>query len=88
VGYVYILQSQTNEQYYVGSTLGYEKRLVEHNRGLCKATKGRGSWKIMFLQKFDTLKEARQVEYKLKSKKSRKIIERIIRDQEIKFLRE
>ncbi len=88
MGFLYIVQSTKNRQFYIGSTPDYKKRLIEHNQDLCKATKGRGPWRMVFVQKFETLKQARQAEYKLKSKKSRQIIELIIKDQEIKFLRE
>ena len=82
---IYILQSLKNNRYYIGSTKNIEKRLKLHNTGRVKATKYILPLKLVFIQEFENVKIARQVEYKLKLKKSRIIIERIINDGEIKF---
>jgi len=86
--FLYILQSNTSGQYYIGSTPNHKRRLTEHNNNQSKATKGRGPWKLVFLQKFDSTQRSRQIEYRLKKYKSKKIIEQIVKDQEIKYLRE
>ncbi|MCF8119871.1 MAG: GIY-YIG nuclease family protein [Deltaproteobacteria bacterium] len=44
--YVYILQSEKDSTYYVGSTQDLESRLERHNQGRSKYTKGKGPWKI------------------------------------------
>ena len=82
-GFVYILQSLNTKRYYIGSTDDIERRLHEHNIGKNKSTKSGIPWEIKFSQTYNTLIEARKIEYKLKKLKSRVIIERIIRDQEI-----
>lgn len=82
-GYVYIIQSTKNNMYYIGSTLDTNNRLQEHNSGEVKATKNKGPWNLRFSQQYNTIKEARQIEYKLKKLKSRKIIEKIIENQKI-----
>ena len=68
---------------YVGSTQNLEKRLEQHNNGYVKATKYISPLELKFYKKFETVKEARQMEYKIKQLKSRKIIERIIAAQEL-----
>ena len=83
-GHIYILQSEKNDSFYIGSTIHIATRFNEHNNGLVKATKYLVPWKLVFSKKYGTIHEARQVEYKLKKFKSRKIIERIIKDGEIK----
>lgn len=80
---MYILQSIKNNSFYIGSTIDIHNRFGEHNAGLVKATKYLVPWKLAFSKRYDTIREARQVEYKLKKFKSRKIIERIIKDGEI-----
>ncbi|MEW6026404.1 MAG: GIY-YIG nuclease family protein [Planctomycetota bacterium] len=84
-GYVYILKSGRNGTYYTGSTDNLEKRLKRHNGGLVKATRNIRPLTLMFCQKYDTLPEARRIEYRLKRLKSRKVIEQIINDGCIKM---
>ena len=43
------------------------------------ATKLLVPWKLVFKQKYGSIREARRVEYKLKRMKSRKILEKIIK---------
>jgi len=83
---IYIIKSLKNGRYYVGSTIDRERRLVEHNIGQVKATKNLRPLKMVFYQEFDNIKTARQIEYRLKKKKSRVILERIIVDVKIKFI--
>jgi putative endonuclease len=81
-GYLYILKSEKLDRYYIGSSDNPERRLTtQHNKGFVKSTKTGVPWKIVFKQKYNTLKLARKIEYKLKNYKSRKIIEKIIQNQ-------
>ncbi len=84
-GHIYILKSLKNNSYYIGSTEDLANRFREHSIGLVKSTRLLLPWIISFSQEYPTIKEARQIEYKLKRLKSRKIIERIITDNEIKI---
>lgn len=85
MAYVYILKSLTNDRYYVGSTDNLERRLIEHNSGKSKYTSLTRPFKLVFSIEYPTSKEAKQVEYKIKKLKSKKIIERIILDKTIKI---
>jgi len=78
-GFLYIIQSQKNQRYYVGSTNDIERRLEEHNRGKMAYTRLTRPWKLVYLKGFETLVEARQAEHKLKKQKSRIILENLIR---------
>jgi len=84
-GYVYILQSNINHSYYIGSTINPVRRLNEHNAGISKSTRLLRPWNLVFAQKYDDIKIARQMENRLKKLKSRKIIEIIIKDKYIKM---
>jgi putative endonuclease len=86
VGYLYILQSCINSSYYIGSTIDLEKRLTEHNNGYVKSTKKIRPMELMFFKKYESIQEARRMEYKLKQKKSKVIIEKIISEQEIRII--
>jgi len=82
-GFVYILKSLKNNSYYLGSTNNIERRLSEHNLGKSKFTKNNRPYLLVFYQEFNSLKTAKQVEYKLKRLASRKIIEEIISEGKI-----
>jgi len=81
---VYILLC-ANSRYYIGSTDNIDRRFDEHQRGLVNSTKNILPVKLVFFQPCLTLTEARKLEYKLKAKKSRIIIEKIIKDGFIKL---
>ena len=81
--FVYILLSQKNNSYYIGGSNCPERRLLEHNGGKSKYTKNNRPYVIAFYQEYDSLKTARQIEYKLKKLASRKIIEKIITEGKI-----
>ncbi|MEI6378117.1 MAG: GIY-YIG nuclease family protein [Candidatus Falkowbacteria bacterium] len=84
-GYLYILQSRKNLRYYIGSTTDVQRRLSEHNTGRNPSTKNLRPLIVVFLKHYEILREARQIEYKLKKFKSRDIIEKIIKEGDIKM---
>lgn len=77
-GYLYILQSQTNGRYYIGSTNNWKRRIEEHNKGNSPYTRTTRPWVVKYLKEFETLVEARKEEMILKRMKSRKVIEELI----------
>lgn len=62
------------------------RRLSEHKLGKTKSLRKLLPIKLMFSQEYKNTTQAREIEYKLKSFKNKKIIERIINDKEIKIL--
>jgi putative endonuclease len=64
--FVYIIYSSGKEIYYKGYTQYPEKRLSEHNQGLSRYTKGKGPWELVYLEKFNSKKEALQRERQIK----------------------
>ena len=82
-GFVYILQSKKNGRYYIGSTNDLERRFEEHVEGIVEATRNLRPLFLVFRQAYKTLREARQVEWKLKSFKRKDIIDRIVAEKEI-----
>jgi len=83
-GYVYIIQSQKNGRYYVGSSEDPVRRLNEfHNKSKVKATMYLTPWKLVFSQRYEEIADARKVEYKLKQKKSRVILELVIKNNKL-----
>ncbi len=82
-GYLYILQSNKNGRYYIGSTNNPDRRLEEHNGKLVTTTQYLVPLKMVFCKEYQELSEARNIERKLKRQKSRILIEKIIKDQNI-----
>lgn len=85
MGFVYILQSEKTGRYYIGSTVDVERRLGEHNSGQTVSLRYQRPLRVVFQKKYDTILEARRSELLLKKYKSRKILEQIISDKEIKL---
>ncbi len=84
-GFVYIIKSQTTNNYYTGSSKNPTKRISEHNQGKVKSTRNKCPWILKFMQRYPTVKKAKQIEYKLKKLKRRDYLEKIIQDGYIKM---
>ncbi len=82
-GMVYILKSQKNSSFYIGSTIDIANRFKEHNNSRVCATRNLRPLELVFFQTYPSISEARKIEYRLKKLKSRKIVERIIEDRKI-----
>jgi putative endonuclease len=76
--YLYILQSESSGRFYVGSTDDLERRMSEHLRGHTPSTCGRGPWKLVHKEEFETLLEARRRELQIKRWKSSRMIRALI----------
>jgi len=77
MAFVYILESLSSHQYYIGCTNDIERRINEHNNGLSKYTKNRGPWILKYKEEFDNLRKARLRERQIKSWKKRAAIEKL-----------
>ena len=77
---MYILQSERDGKYYIGSTDDLSKRLTRHNNGYSRYTKNRGPFKLVYREEFASRSEAKKREYYLKSLKSKSAIEKLILD--------
>ncbi|MEP7219741.1 MAG: GIY-YIG nuclease family protein [Bacteroidota bacterium] len=55
MNFVYILQSQKNNQYYIGSTANLLRRIAEHNSGKTKSLKYLLPVVLVFKQEFTKL---------------------------------
>jgi putative endonuclease len=78
--HVYILYSQLADKYYVGfSGDDLYERLRKHNSNHRGFTGKVSDWQIVFTQKFTEKSEAMKLEKEIKSWKSRKSIERLVK---------
>lgn len=64
--YVYLLQSQKNNKFYVGYTASLKRRLKQHNAGKVKSTKANIPYKLVYFEGFRSKKDALIREKKLK----------------------
>jgi len=78
MAFLYILQSQSNGHFYIGSTDDLSRRLAEHARGQTPSTRKRGPWRLVHQEQFPTLREARRRERQLKSWKSHQALLKLI----------
>ncbi len=66
--YVYVLRSAiTPDRFYIGSTEDLERRLSEHNSGLCPSTYDHRPWTIEVSLEFKSRHKASQFEKYLKT---------------------
>ena len=80
--FLYILKSKTNDIYYTGQSENPPKRLSFHNSIEKGFTARYRPWRIVFQQEFPDRKKAKAAERKVKSWKSKKMIQKLI-DREI-----
>ena len=73
--FVYVIQSASHHSRYIGVTQNFNKRLVEHNNGKCRYTKGRRPWELIYIEEYDNLSSARKREIFLKSGQGRKFLD-------------
>jgi putative endonuclease len=78
MAFLYILQSATTGQFYIGTAVDSDKRFSEHARGQSPYTGGRGPWMRVYQEQYPTLSEARRRERQLKSWKSHRSIQELI----------
>ncbi len=79
--FTYILNSESRNLLYIGSTNNLEDRLHRHNNNRNLYTKGKGPWVLIYSQSFDTRSEAVRLERFLKSKKEPKRVLQWINEQ-------
>ena len=76
--FTYILFSEKLNKYYIGACSDINRRLYEHNIGHSKFTSTGMPWILKYLEKYETLQEAKKRETKIKKMKSRKYIETLV----------
>ena len=76
--YVYIIYSETINQYYVGQTQNIEERLQQHRNSRSKSTKKANDWVLVYSEIFPSRADAVKRESEIKKMKSRKYIEGLI----------
>jgi putative endonuclease len=75
---VYIIYSESIDQYYIGDTESIDDRLFRHNNSGSKSTKKTNDWKLVYTEVFDLKAVAVKRELDIMKKKSRKYIKWLI----------
>ena len=75
---VYVLQSIKTGNLYIGQTDNVAKRLIEHNEGLSRYTKGRGPWVLFYTEEHTTRSEAMIRERRLKGGQGRQWLKNLL----------
>ena len=76
--FVYILQSEDNDRYYIGRSKTPEKRLQHHNSTSAGFTARHRPWELVFTQEFPTKESAAAAEQLIKDWKSRKMTRYVV----------
>jgi len=76
--YVYVLKSKIKNYHYVWMTDNIERRLQQHNQWENKSTKAYLPFKMIYTEKVENSKEAREREKFLKSWVGRKFIKELM----------
>ena len=64
--YVYLLHSESRDEYYVGETSNVEQRLASHNLGENISTKHGVPWKLIYFEAYEDRSAALAREHRLK----------------------
>jgi predicted GIY-YIG superfamily endonuclease len=76
--FLYILQSHVNQKFYAGSSEDPKRRLLYHNSIEKGFTARYRPWNLVFVKEFPSKYLAQKAERKIKSWKSKLMIERLI----------
>ncbi len=64
---LYVIESESSGELYVGICEDVEKRITEHKNGKNRYTKGLRPWKLLLVEEYNDWKEAREKEKFYKS---------------------
>jgi putative endonuclease len=78
--FVYIIESEKDGSYYVGSTQDLDERIQRHNQGRSKYTKNKRPWRLLYFEEFPDRSSATARENQIKNRKKKEYIEALIND--------
>ena len=74
---MYILFSESLQQYYIGSTQDLTKRLNDHNSGWSKHTSKGTPWILVYSEAFTTRTEALRKENIIKKRGAKRFLQKL-----------
>ena len=79
--YLYIIQSDKDGSFYIGTTQNLDARILRHNQGRSKYTRTKRPLNLVYVEDYPDRSSAMKREYAIKRRKSKdyiaKLIERI-----------
>ena len=78
VYYLYIIQSDKDDSFYVGTTQSLDERILRHNQGRSKYTKHKRPWNLVYVEEHPDRSIAMKREYAIKGRKSKDYITKLI----------
>jgi len=76
--YLYIIQSDRDDSFYIGTTQKLDERILRHNQGRSNYTRTKRPWKLVFHEEHPNRSSAMKREYAIKRQKSRDYITKLI----------
>ncbi len=76
--YLYIIQSDRDDSFYIGTTRKLAERILRHNQGRSKYTRTKRPWKLVFYEEHPNRSSAMKREYAIKRRKSKDTITKLI----------
>ncbi|QJP34402.1 GIY-YIG nuclease family protein [Nonlabens sp. Ci31] len=77
--FVYVIRSDVDGRLYKGLSKDVNQRLVWHNQGKTRSTKGYRPWKLIYTEELLSLEDAREREKYFKSGQGREELKILIR---------
>ena len=76
--WVYIIQSDKDNSFYIGSTENLDRRLEQHNSGDSNYTRNKRPWNLVYSEIMETRSESLKREKFLKRQRNREFYKRLI----------
>ncbi len=76
--FVYLIRSQVDGRLYKGQSTNLQRRIIEHNSGKTKSTKGFVPWDLIYFEKFETIEESIARERYFKTGSGREYLKTIL----------
>ena len=77
--YLYIIQSENDDSFYIGTTQDLNSRLERHNQGRSRYTKTKRPWKLVYYEEHPDRSSAMKREYAIKRQKRKDHIESLVK---------
>ena len=76
--YLYIIQSDRDNSFYIGTAQNLEERILRHNQGRSKYTKPKRPWNLVYIEEHPDRSSAMKREYAIKRRKSKDYLAKLI----------